>query len=511
MRQITSRRRREGFGWVIVLGILGPLPAPGWRRATAQEPSFSFELVSEECGGTIDVAPPLSGTAIAIVSTLRTSGNPGPAGASAWSSSIAVEGARIIALSTEVTDAGPLLDRALFVRTLTTPEGAGVVSTVILSEDGSLALPPEGEAKLLRIFLDAALPLEPDGATSSVRVRHLDGLRPGASAEPVSNSIQWNGAAMTPELGAECALTVRRTAAQPCPDPERGGLQGIIQTRSVLQVPELYAAVVPTPNGPANPGELRFPPGPGAAYVGWVSDGLPREAPAVQGWSLSIAIGGDISLESATFDGTIAAPVSGGGLFDGGLRKLVIVDPALGGQGQGVMASTVISLTEGTALEPDGTATVLALGLRGEDGSRGTIRWRDGLDASPRGGIAINVATVAGETWPVTCYQSADVLFARPPGPPPARFFRGDANSDGGLDLSDALWIAGFLFLGGPAPYCPEAADANDDSALDLSDAVSILQSLFVTGLPLPPPERCEDPQPDIVITECPPYSTTCP
>ena len=505
MRQVSSRRRREGFGRSIVLGILGPLSAAGWS-AIAQEPSFSFQLVSENCGRTIDIAPSPSGASIAVVSTLRTSGNPGPAGASGWSSAIAVEGARILGFSTEGTDAGPLLDGALFVGTRIGTGSQGIVSTVILSEDGSLALPPEGDAKLLRIFLDAAVPLEPE-ASSSVRVGYVDGLRfPGEVEEPVSNSVTWNGAAVAPELG-ECALAVRRAAAAPCPDPGRGGLQGVIQTRSVMQVSELYAAVVPTPNGPENPGELRLRPGLATAYVGWVSDGLPR---GVQGWLLSIAIGGDISLESATFDGTIAAHVSEGGLYEGGFQKLVIVNPELGDQGQGVMASTVF-LTTPTTLEPDGTATVLALGLRGEDGSRGTIRWRDGLNAAPAGGITANSATVRGEQWPVTCYQSADVLFARPPGPPPARFFRGDANSDGNLDLSDALWIAGFLFLGGPAPFCPESADTNDDSALDLSDAVSILQSLFVTGLPLPPPERCEDAQPVLALTECPPYSTNCP
>lgn len=67
-------------------------------------------------------------------------------------------------------------------------------------------------------------------------------------------------------------------------------------------------------------------------------------------------------------------------------------------------------------------------------------------------------------------------------------FIRGDANDDDQVDLSDAVWTLGALFLGGPAPTCEDAADANDDGGLDISDPVATLLALFSAGPALPPP-----------------------
>ena len=78
-------------------------------------------------------------------------------------------------------------------------------------------------------------------------------------------------------------------------------------------------------------------------------------------------------------------------------------------------------------------------------------------------------------------------------------FSRGDANSDGTVDLSDAVSVLGFLFLGSQRPACADAADANDDGAIDLSDPIAILTSLFLTGSGLPQPHGSpgSDPTPD--------------
>jgi len=69
-----------------------------------------------------------------------------------------------------------------------------------------------------------------------------------------------------------------------------------------------------------------------------------------------------------------------------------------------------------------------------------------------------------------------------------ATFIRGDANSDGGLDLADAVTVLSHLFLGGPAPDCQDAVDASDDGMVDLSDGVSLVASLFLGKGPLPAP-----------------------
>jgi len=64
-------------------------------------------------------------------------------------------------------------------------------------------------------------------------------------------------------------------------------------------------------------------------------------------------------------------------------------------------------------------------------------------------------------------------------GPP---FHRGDPNSDGATDISDAIGLLGFLFRGGIAPSCMDSADSNDDGAIDISDGISLLNYLFRHG-----------------------------
>ena len=64
-------------------------------------------------------------------------------------------------------------------------------------------------------------------------------------------------------------------------------------------------------------------------------------------------------------------------------------------------------------------------------------------------------------------------------------FRRGDANADGGINITDGIFILNYLFLGGPEPPCMEAADPNDDGSNNITDGVYILNFLFLGG---PPP-----------------------
>jgi hypothetical protein len=61
-------------------------------------------------------------------------------------------------------------------------------------------------------------------------------------------------------------------------------------------------------------------------------------------------------------------------------------------------------------------------------------------------------------------------------------FHRGDADDNGELQLTDAIRILGFLFLGGAAPTCLDAADADNNGELQLTDAIRILGFLFLGG-----------------------------
>lgn len=68
-----------------------------------------------------------------------------------------------------------------------------------------------------------------------------------------------------------------------------------------------------------------------------------------------------------------------------------------------------------------------------------------------------------------------------------AAFVRGDSNADGTVDLSDALWTLGHLFLGEPETLgCAKAADTDGSGLVDISDAVALLGHLFL-GRAAPP------------------------
>jgi hypothetical protein len=60
----------------------------------------------------------------------------------------------------------------------------------------------------------------------------------------------------------------------------------------------------------------------------------------------------------------------------------------------------------------------------------------------------------------------------------------GDANNDGAVNVSDAVYVINFAFDGGPAPEPLEAADCNCDSRVNVSDAVYIINFAFAGGNP---------------------------
>ena len=71
---------------------------------------------------------------------------------------------------------------------------------------------------------------------------------------------------------------------------------------------------------------------------------------------------------------------------------------------------------------------------------------------------------------------------------PELHFVRGRVNDDAAIDISDAVALLGFLFLGEAEPPVIEAADINADTVLDISDSIYLLAYLFGGGPPPPPP-----------------------
>jgi hypothetical protein len=61
-------------------------------------------------------------------------------------------------------------------------------------------------------------------------------------------------------------------------------------------------------------------------------------------------------------------------------------------------------------------------------------------------------------------------------------FRRGDSDSNGAVNLTDAVFTLNYLFLSGPSPGCLDGADANDDDALNITDGIYVLSYLFLGG-----------------------------
>ncbi|MBI4603933.1 MAG: PKD domain-containing protein [Planctomycetes bacterium] len=83
-----------------------------------------------------------------------------------------------------------------------------------------------------------------------------------------------------------------------------------------------------------------------------------------------------------------------------------------------------------------------------------------------------------------------------PEGPPVGPVFhRGDSDDNGQLQLTDAIRVLGYLFLGAVEPTCLDAADADGNNQLQLTDAIRILGFLFLGGdppvSPGPPDSPC--------------------
>jgi hypothetical protein len=89
----------------------------------------------------------------------------------------------------------------------------------------------------------------------------------------------------------------------------------------------------------------------------------------------------------------------------------------------------------------------------------------------------------------------------------PVPFRRGDADGDGSLDISDAVFTLLHLFIGGQQPSCLKAADQDNNGQVEITDAVGILGFLFKgeAAPPAPFPDCGWDP--DIDELTCESYS----
>src|SRR5438093_5508856 len=80
-------------------------------------------------------------------------------------------------------------------------------------------------------------------------------------------------------------------------------------------------------------------------------------------------------------------------------------------------------------------------------------------------------------------------------GRPALALERGDVDRNGSREITDAVNILSYLFLGGTPPSCKALADVTGEGDVDISDPVALLGHLFLGGAEPPPlkPLEIED------------------
>ncbi|RLI53295.1 MAG: hypothetical protein DRO93_13815, partial [Candidatus Thorarchaeota archaeon] len=63
----------------------------------------------------------------------------------------------------------------------------------------------------------------------------------------------------------------------------------------------------------------------------------------------------------------------------------------------------------------------------------------------------------------------------------------GDVNGDGQVDYTDLIYLANFLFAGGPPPQPMASGDVNGDGEVTYTDLVMLAHIIYGKGMPVIP------------------------
>jgi subtilisin family serine protease len=105
-------------------------------------------------------------------------------------------------------------------------------------------------------------------------------------------------------------------------------------------------------------------------------------------------------------------------------------------------------------------------------GSPGVIT----IDTATVSGKAPVVTTIWGDYWPLFTAGKINIPLCA----------HGDANCDGGVNISDLTYLVDYLFRGGPEPDL-RGGDVNGDSSITIADVTYLVDYLFRNGPPPPP------------------------
>jgi RHS repeat-associated protein len=204
-------------------------------------------------------------------------------------------------------------------------------------------------------------------------------------------------------------------------------------------------------------------------------------AAGARAWALSLGIEG-ATIAAITTAGTVAAPAPAGLRRNGFELSEITAGPG----NDGAVSTVVLSFDLPTSLPPEGTEVVARIEVEGEFPSAGcsrevTVFFADGRTGSS-GPVLNRIEQLDLAASPLLGVCSFELR-----GLDVTAFLRGDANTDGRVDISDAVTVLLHLFRG-RLLSCLDAADADDSGVLVLTDAIFLLDYLFRAGPPLPPP-----------------------
>jgi hypothetical protein len=435
-------------------------------------------------------------------------------GAGAWSLGIAVEGATVTSATTGGTDGSQFLgagsiEKVHIIDPAENSGVAGVVSSVVLSTQGleTAVLPATGAWSVLSLTVDATIPAGGGAATFELR----DGLI--GAGEPFPLSVTQDGTAVTPTVEPPLAVLLQDTS-DCCDSALSVGFSG-----AVIMDGPIFDGIAGVGEGCfAEGGEIIAEAPLGAVNSTTVHVNIVSNLPErnVQGWSFGVAVDGSAVVNSITTAGTAGDLIPSGYRDpEGSLGRSSVIDPAKNSGQKGVVASLALTTVGNpdAALPTPSTETVLKINLsaaepQGEADQTATLRFQEGLVGTA--GPVPFVVAVWGQTAPACNVDRAGVtvIFRKSLDAP---FRRGDANKDGGVNMSDAIWILNALFSGGPQTECNDAADVNDSGAADISDPVYLSNFLFFGTASAPPspghtacgPDPTEDAL-DCIASSCP-------
>ena len=229
----------------------------------------------------------------------------------------------------------------------------------------------------------------------------------------------------------------------------------------------------------------------------------------VGGWQLGASVSDNLVIESLEPAGVLAGHELSA--LQGALDP-ALVDPSGNPQGNGFF--TVAVLPADDIVRPFGTSTVLRVTVRTKDRLRegetlhGQVGWKQPWSTTPTSPWLDNVVTVGGESLEPCRCDNLEIEFKPEVELPELRevrryetvpFRRGYVLGGTEIGMGDAMAILNRLYTETRPFHCEKSADANGDLAVDLSDAVYLLKFLYLGDATPPAPflECGEDPAAD--------------